>query len=177
MRPCEDITWSTGDSVQTITVDTSGVYWVTALNPQGCVRTDTVTIDIFDNPVITLQAGTAACLGQPVDLVATNVDSDTTVAGIGWSSGEAGTTITVTEPGLYEAIAVTVTGCSGTASVSPGFPALPVPDLAADTTLCLEDEGPIWVDVSQPDVAYLWSTGGDQPGALLSEPGRSSRSP
>ena len=45
----EDIEWSTGDSIQTITVDTSGVYWVTAFNPAGCVRTDTVTIDIFDN--------------------------------------------------------------------------------------------------------------------------------
>ena len=46
-----------------------------------------------------------------------------------------------------------------------------MPDLQPDTTLCLEDEGPIWVDVSQPGVAYLWSTGADQPGALLSEPG------
>ena len=27
------------------------------LQPAGCVRTDTVTIDIFENPVITLQAG------------------------------------------------------------------------------------------------------------------------
>ena len=54
---------------------------------------------------------------------------------------EAGTTITVTEPGLYEAIAVDVTGCSGTATISPEF-ALPVPDLQPDTTLCLEDEGP-----------------------------------
>ena len=166
----EDITWSTGDSVAAITVDSSGVYWVTALNPQGCTRTDTVQVDIYTDPVLTLEAGTAACLGQPVDLVAT-VDSDTTVAGIGWSSGEAGTTITVTEPGLYEAIAVDVTGCSGTATISPEFLPSPVPDLQPDTTLCLEDEGPIWVDVSQPGVAYLWSTGADQPGALLSEPG------
>jgi gliding motility-associated-like protein len=166
----EDIEWSTGDSIQTITVDTSGVYWVTASNPAGCVRTDTVTIDIFDNPVIALQAGSAACEGQPVELTA-NVTADTTVAGVGWSTGEGGTTITVTGPGLYEAIAVTVTGCTGSASVSPEFLPSPEPDLAADTTLCLEEEGPIWVDVSQPDVSYQWSSGGDQPGALLSEAG------
>lgn len=166
----EDIAWSTGDSSSAITVDTSGVYWVTALNPQGCTRTDTVRIDIFTDPVLTLEAGSAACLGQPVDLVAT-VDSDTTVAGIGWSSGEAGSSITVTEPGTYEAIAVDVTGCSGSASISPEFLPAPVPELQPDTTLCLEDEGPIWVDVSQPGLAYLWSTGEDQPGALLSEAG------
>ena len=167
----EDITWSTGDSVAAITVDSSGVYWVTALNPQGCARGRTPFRWTSTRiRVLTLEAGTAACPGQPVDLVAT-VDSDTTVAGIGWSSGEAGTTITVTEPGLYEAIAVDVTGCSGTATISPEFLPSPVPDLQPDTTLCLEDEGPIWVDVSQPGVAYLWSTGADQPGALLSEPG------
>ena len=82
----EDITWSTGDSVAAITVDSSGIYWVTALNPQGCTRTDTVQVDIYTDPVLTLEAGTAACLGQPVNLVGL-VDSDTTVAGIGWSSG------------------------------------------------------------------------------------------
>ena len=166
----EEIIWSTGDSVQTITVDSSGVYWVTALNPQGCTRTDTVTIDIFENPQITLQSGSAACEGQPVEITA-NVTADTTVAGVGWSTGEAGTTITVTGPGLYEAIAVTVTGCTGVATVSPEFLPSPEPDLMPDTTLCLEEDGPIWIDVSQPDVTYLWSTGGDQPGALLAEAG------
>ena len=166
----EAISWSTGDTVSFIVVDTTGVYWVTALNPQGCTRTDTVRIDIYNDPVLTLEAGSAACLGQPVELVAT-VDSDTTVAGVGWSSGEAGMSISVTEPGVYEAIAVDVTGCSGTASISPEFLPSPVPELQPDTTICLEDEGPIWIDVSQPGVSYLWSTGESQPGALLSEPG------
>ena len=166
----EAISWSTGDTVSSIVVDTTGVYWVTALNPQGCTRTDTVRIDIYNDPVLTLEAGSAACLGQPVELVAT-VDSDTTLAGVGWSSGEAGMSISVTEPGVYEAIAVDVTGCSGTASISPEFLPSPVPELQPDTTICLEDEGPIWIDVSQPGVSYLWSTGESQPGALLSEPG------
>ena len=166
----EDITWSTGDSVQTIVVDSSGVYWVTALHPQGCTRTDTVTIDVFENPEISLEAGSAACEGQPVDLIA-SVTADTTVAGVGWSTGEAGTTITVTGPGVYEAIAVTVTGCTASASVSPEFLPSPQPELASDTTLCLDEEGPIWVDVSQPGVSFMWSNGGDQPGALLSEAG------
>ena len=91
----EVVTWSTGDTVQAITVDSSGVYWVTALNPEGCFRTDTVTIDIFENPVIELTSGGTACEGEPVDITA-SVTADTTVAGVGWSTGEAGTTITVT---------------------------------------------------------------------------------
>ncbi len=166
----ETITWSTGDSVAAIIADTSGTYWVTALNPEGCERTDTVHISIVDNPVIELVSGSAACAGQPVTLTA-NVTTDTTLAGVGWSSGEAGNEITVTEAGTYEAIAVDVTGCTGTASISPEFLPAPVPELPSDTVLCMDEDGPIWLDVSQPDVAYLWSDGSTGPGILLGSEG------
>lgn len=166
----EEITWSTGDSVQTLVADSSGLFWVTALNSAGCERTDSVSIAIYTNPTIDLLAGDEACEGVPMTITA-NVTSDTTIAGVGWSTGEAGTTIEVTGPGLYEAIAVDITGCTGSASISPTYLPSPVPSLAEDTTLCLDEEGPIWIDVSQPDVSFLWSTGSDQPGALLSEAG------
>jgi len=166
----ETLLWSTGDTVASILADVTGVYWVTAVNPEGCERSDTVSISIFDNPVITLEAGGAACEGQPVTLTAA-VTSDTTIAGVGWSSGEAGYSIVVTEPGTYEAIAVDLTGCTGTASVSPAFYPAPVPELQSDTVLCLDEDGPVWLDVSQPDVAYTWSDGSTGPGILLSSEG------
>lgn len=166
----ETITWNTGDSAQSITADTSDVYWVTALNPAGCERTDTVQVWVYSNPVIDVESGGAACEGEPVVLTA-NVSSDTTVAGVGWSTGEAGNSIVVNGSGTYEAIAVDVTGCTGTGSASPEYLPAPVPELASDTSLCLDEDGPIWVDVTQPGVSYSWSMGGDQPGALLSEEG------
>lgn len=166
----ESLLWSTGDTVSSIVADTTGVYWVTAVNPQGCERSDTVQISIYDDPVLVLDADGAACEGQPVMLTAT-VTSDTIVAGVGWSSGEAGNSILVTGPGNYEAIAVDVTGCTGTASISPAFYPSPVPVVPADTVLCLEEDGPIWLDVTQPDVAYLWSDGSSGPGVLLSSEG------
>lgn len=166
----EDIVWNTGETGASITADTTGTYWVTALNPQGCERGDSIVITVVDDPVIAISAGSAACIGQPVDLTAT-VTSDTTLAGVGWSTGEAGDMITVTGPGTYEAIAVDVTGCTGTASVTPDFLPAPVPDLPMDSTLCMEEEGPIWLDASQPDVAYAWSDGSTGPGILLASDG------
>ena len=166
----ETVLWSTGDTTASIVADTTDTYWVTAVNPQGCERTDTVNISIYDNPVVDLVSGGAACEGQPVTLTA-DVVCDTTVAGVGWSTGEAGYAITVTGPGTYEAIAVSVTGCTGTASVTPEFLPAPVPELPSDTTVCLEEEGPIWLDVSQPDVAYQWSDGSTGPGILLANEG------
>ena len=166
----EDLLWSTGDTVSSIVADTTGVYWVTATNPEGCERSDTVSISIFDNPVIVLDADGAACEGQPVTLTAT-VTGDTTIVGVGWSNGEAGNAIVVTEPGDYEAITVDVTGCIGTASISPAFYPSPVPQLPLDTVICLEEDGPIWLDVTQPDVAYSWSDGSTGPGVLLANEG------
>ena len=166
----ESLLWSTGDTVAAIVADTTGEYWVTAVNPQGCERSDTVQISIFDNPVLVLEADGAACEGQPVTLLAT-VTCDTIVAGVGWSSGEAGNAIVVTGPGNYEAIAVDVTGCTGTASISPAFYPSPVPQLPTDTVLCLEEDGPVWIDAAQPDVAYLWSDGSTGSGTLLSSEG------
>ncbi len=166
----ETIAWSTGETGVSIVADTTGTYWVTAENLAGCERSDTVHILIMDNPVISLAAGSAACEGQPMTLTAT-VTSDTTIAGVGWSTGEAGNEITVTGPGTYEAIAVDLTGCTGTADVSPDFLPAPEPELVSDTVLCLEENGPIWLDVSQPDVAYSWSDGSTGPGILLVEEG------
>lgn len=166
----ELISWSTGESSSSIVAESSGTYWVNAVNPQGCERGDTIQVTIVDNPVIALAAGTSACEGQPVVLTAT-VTTDTTLAGVGWSTGEAGTEITVTASGTYEAIAVDVTGCTGTTSISPEFLPSPVPDLPSDTVLCLDEEGPIWLDASQPDVAYLWSDGSTGPGILLATEG------
>jgi len=166
----DDILWSNGTTGAAIVADTTGTYWVTAVNPEGCERSDTVSILIMDNPVISLSADGSACEGQPVALTAT-VTSDTTIAGIGWSTGEAGNEITVTTSGTYEAIAVDVTGCTGTADVTPQFLPAPVPDLPLDTVLCLEEDGPIWIDASQPDVAYAWSDGSTGPGILLAQEG------
>jgi len=162
--------WSNGTTGAATVADTTGTYWVTAVNPEGCERSDTVSILIMDNPVISLSADGSACEGQPVALTAT-VTSDTTIAGIGWSTGEAGNEITVTTSGTYEAIAVDVTGCTGTADVTPQFLPAPVPDLPLDTVLCLEEDGPIWIDASQPDVAYAWSDGSTGPGILLAQEG------
>ena len=35
----------------------------------------------------------------------------------------------------------------------------------------MDEDGPIWLDVSQPDVAYLWSDGSTGPGILLASEG------
>ena len=69
----------------------------------------------------------------------TAVTADTTVAGS--RSTEAGTTIITGR--VVRSYRRHGHGLQLLRVRFPGFPALPEPDLAADTTLCLEEEGPI----------------------------------
>lgn len=43
-----DYDWSTGASVQTITVTNEGDYWVTVTSAEGCVADDTVSVSFFN---------------------------------------------------------------------------------------------------------------------------------
>ena len=167
MPRLEDLLWSTGDTVSSIVADTTGVYWVTAVNPEGCERSDTVSISIFDNPVIVLDADGAACEGQPCHADG-HGDQRYHCSRCGLVQRRSGQLHRGHRPGDYEAISVDVTGCTGTASISPAFYPSPVPSGAADTVFVLEEDGPIWLDVTQPDVAYSWSDGSYWAWVLLS---------
>jgi len=53
--------WSTGEHTQTITVDTTGIYWVHAINRWNCESYDTITITMAGNSYTTVD--TAICKG------------------------------------------------------------------------------------------------------------------
>ena len=132
------------------------------VQPAGCVRTDTVTIDIFDNPVIALQAGGTACEACGADRQRHGRHRRRCRV----VHREAGTTITVTGPNLYEAIAV-VTG-AGSASIPRILPLRSRTSLP--THALLGGGGANLGGRERP----MWLTNGlqsDQPGALPSGPG------
>jgi len=53
--------WSTGEHTQTITVDTTGTYWIHAINTWNCDGYDTITITLIGNSYNTVD--TAICQG------------------------------------------------------------------------------------------------------------------
>ncbi|MCB9204173.1 MAG: HYR domain-containing protein [Flavobacteriales bacterium] len=51
-----DYDWSTGASVQSITVSNEGQYWVTVTTAEGCVADDTVSVSFYNAVVPTIDA-------------------------------------------------------------------------------------------------------------------------
>ena len=46
--------WSSGDTTQTITADTNGIYWVDVTNPAGCTTRDSITLTIITGVKVNL---------------------------------------------------------------------------------------------------------------------------
>ncbi|MGB1317169.1 MAG: PKD domain-containing protein, partial [Flavobacteriales bacterium] len=149
-------TWSTGDTTQTIEVDTAGVYTVTVTNEFGCEGTSTGFEVIFNElPEVTIDADgpTTIC----------NTDSVTlTAIGNGpylWSTSDTTMSIVVTDEGTYFVQATdTVTGCVGTSEdvvVSFFEDFEPVITVDGPTAFCDGDSAMLTVVEGE---SFLWST-------------------
>ena len=143
--------WSTGETTATITVTTSGDYWVVVSDlVTGCTGTDTVNVVVNISPSLDLGADTANCVSHVIDGTGTGVSYL-------WSTGDTTATITVTTTGNYS-LTVTdlVTGCFSTDDINVTINALPALQLPADTTNC--DAYTINSNLTS-GVSYAWSTG------------------
>lgn len=93
-----------------ITVNSSGTYSCTFTNSYGCTSTQSVTVNVFDTPVIT--GNTSFCEGSSTILTVNGGDS------YSWSTGATTASIVVNTPGNYSVTVSSSNGCSGTTSVN-----------------------------------------------------------
>lgn len=105
-NPNSTYVWSTGASSPSISVSTSGTYWVSVTNPCG-TTSDTIQV-IVDNPVnVNLGPDRAICNGTTTQLSVPFSPSSTYY----WQNGFTGHQLNVTQAGTYH---VSVTNACGT---------------------------------------------------------------
>lgn len=135
----------------TIMVDTSTTYTVTLTDQGGCSVTDSVTIGVaFDNLITPVNV--SACQGQPLLL-----DAGFPGSTYDWSTGDNSQTITVNQPGQYVATITDTQTCQAIMTFLATFNPLPVVDLGPDLALCGQTSHT--VDAGNAGNSLLWSTG------------------
>jgi gliding motility-associated-like protein len=67
-NPGSTFLWSTGQTSQTIDVDTTGEYFVTVTNAIGCSSEDSIGVSMNLSPEGTIVGDTSICEGEPVTL-------------------------------------------------------------------------------------------------------------
>jgi hypothetical protein len=103
--------WSTGDTVQSITVEDAGEYWVTVAGVHDCIRSDTLMVSINPLPAVNLGQDTILCYYHDIILDAGNPG-----ASYLWSTGAESQTIIVDSTGMatgLKTISVEVTSADG----------------------------------------------------------------
>jgi hypothetical protein len=111
--------WSTGETSRSIVVRTTGKYWVTLTNGNGCSNSsDTVDVNVFPAtlPIIAVSGPTTFCEGETVTLTA-----PAGFAAYRWSLNGAvlpdnGQSITASKTGAYVVMVADGNGCNGSST-------------------------------------------------------------
>lgn len=124
--------WSTGDSTQTITVDTTGTYTVSALDIHGCETSGSISVTSRPRIWPNLPDTVNRCFNDSVFLFAGGIGFTNFL----WSTGAQTNAIIVNTNGTYWVSTTDSSGCNGFDSVYIGnYIHIPA-DLGPDTAIC-----------------------------------------
>jgi len=146
--------WSTGALSQHITASEAGVYYISAIDNNGCRSGDTLQIlNVFALPNIYLGNDTSLCQGEVLPL-----DAGPAFISYSWNTGDVSQNIIAENAGTYFVSVVDKNHCPATDSVSiiSILQAAPI-NLGADTVIC--QGGKILLDAGGGFVNYQWNTG------------------
>ena len=111
--------WSDASTNNSISVNQSGTYTVTATNAEGCSNTANVTVTVNPLPNVNISGNSSFCQGDNVTLTATGASTYM------WSNASTNASITVSNAGNYTVTGTDANGCSNiatkTVSVNPTY--------------------------------------------------------
>ncbi|HZV70081.1 MAG TPA: gliding motility-associated C-terminal domain-containing protein [Saprospiraceae bacterium] len=159
------ILWNDGSTLDSLLVDTAGVYFVQVSNICGSAS-DTILVTLNDvAPVLSLPEDFTLCDGQSFIL-------DANIAGVNylWNDMSTQPQLLVSNPGMYS---LTISNSCGTATdtiiISDGG-IVPVVELGIDTSICESRSILLSPDASNV-LNWLWQDGSTGPTFLVSSPG------
>jgi|GEM_PF-698937 len=149
--------WSTGAVTDSISISTTGNYWV-SINNHGCLASDTINVQVYSSAV-NLGDDTAICIGQSVTLQSSD---PYTIPVYLWSTGAATATISISAAGSYW-LTVTQGGCIGSDTLTVSTIPVPVVYLGPDTAVCNGVPIELQSLFTYTGATYLWNNGSTAP--------------
>lgn len=154
--------WSTGDTTETITVETSGIYFVQVSNSNGCFSPESELVHLSfspvpEKPVINVAGDTAICAGGYVRL-----NAPTGFAYYSWTHGAGNASVAVSDTGSYAVAVIDSSGCSSVYSDSVQViekPVTPQASIIANGPVTFCEGDSVILSAGAGYQAYTWSTG------------------
>lgn len=155
--------WQNGTSLDNFTVQQPGKYWVRVTAPNGCIKSDTISVAYVNAQTVRLGADTALCTGDNLVLSATTAGAQYL-----WSTGATADNITVTQTGDYW-VHVNTGLCTVKDTIAVAFNAKPLFDLGPDSILC--DGSTLVLKPGIDNATYLWQDNTTADTLLIAQPG------
>ncbi|MCB9232133.1 MAG: gliding motility-associated C-terminal domain-containing protein [Bacteroidia bacterium] len=162
--PYASYSWNSGQTTQTITVDSTGMYVVTVTDTAGCTGSDTVQFTAFPDPVVDLGPDIDTC-NTPLVIIDAGIAGGSYV----WNDNTTQQTLGITTDGTYY-VQVTVNGCSASDTVDVAFHLSdPAFSLGTGPMFCLGfsdtlDGGSQWY-------SWAWNTGDTSQSIVVTDSG------
>ncbi|MBO0356622.1 gliding motility-associated C-terminal domain-containing protein [Hymenobacter sp. BT186] len=141
----------------THTYAAAGTYTVTVTttlpgNASPIITTQTVTVNQL--PVVSIGApAQSICPGQTLVLTTSTQPTGSTFR---WQDASTGTSLVVTQPGIYSVTVTSPQGCSAQATTTISLQAAPTVRLGADTTACLSAPLVLRANAQPAGATYRW---------------------
>jgi gliding motility-associated-like protein len=142
--------WSNGQQTQNINVG-PGTYWLTATNSNGCIATDTFTVEQWPNPVMNILGNTFVCAGYTTEL-----SVSTAFTNYQWSNGQQTQNINV-GPGTYWLNTTDANGCVANDTVTVVESPNPVISILGNTYVCTGQQ--VFFEANPGFTSYQWTNG------------------
>jgi hypothetical protein len=131
--------WSTSpnDTLQSITVSTTGTYSVTIKNSIGCAGTKSIAVTVNPLPIVDAGLNASTCSNKKIQLAATGATA------YGWAPAQTLNDSTIVNPMANPSVTTTYTvtgtnvnGCKNKDSVKITVLPVPLVDAGTDTNIC-----------------------------------------
>lgn len=161
--------WSTGETGESISVSSAGLYAVAVTNAAGCQAIADVNIESTTSLEVSIGGTVSFCADCDATLEAFPNNDDYTYT---WNNGMSGQSISIDQPGSYSVIVSTADGCEGEAEIFvSGDEEDIVFDIIGDTNICPGTEISLSTNLTCDVNEFSWSNGSTNTFITIDEPG------
>jgi PKD repeat protein len=166
-NPGISYTWNDLSNNDSLQINSTGNYWVEALNSNGCILKDSIYIVVNPIPVFDLGNDTTVCYKDTLTLQ-TNLSNCT----FQWSNNSSGSILNVVDPGNYWLKSTNGFGCIYNDTIKIEIDTtFKYSTLGNDTGLCSGNEIFLYNTFSSSGLTYLWSDGSNNSTLSVQNPG------
>lgn len=147
--------WSTGESTECISVNTTGAYYVTVTDAVGCTSVCSEKVVFTAGPNCLINGSNFICDGQSTMLCALQGVANARYL---WNTGETTNCIIVSEGGTYSLTVTSANGCTSVCSKVVDLILLPECTIIGEDGMC-HGETLQWCAPFEVGNTYIWNTG------------------